>query len=63
MRYDRYIGQWHYWIRFYNGTHEVRCAEEVNYDEYVIETVYTGYYEVCVNFINEREIEYKESLF
>ena len=62
MRHERYIGCHHYWIRFYNGTHEVRCAEEVNYDEYVIETVFKGHYEECVNFINEREIEYKESL-
>ena len=63
MRYDRYIGYHHYWIRFYNGTHEVRRSEEVNYDEYEIETVYAGHYEDCVNYINKREIEYQESLF
>ena len=63
MRHDRYIGYHHYWIRFFNGTHEVRRSEEVNYDEYEIETVYTGHYEDCVNFINEREIEYEEDRF
>lgn len=62
MRYDRYIGCHHYWIRFFNGTHEVRETETDN-DLDPITTVFQGRYEDCVNYINEREIEYQESLF
>lgn len=61
FRNDRYIGPNHYWIRFYNGTCEVRETETDNeFDE--IRTVFRGHYEKCVNFIKEQEIEYLESL-
>ena len=61
MRNDWHIGCQHYWIRFFNGTHEVRRTEDDDYTP--IETVFTGHYEDCIKYINEREIEYKESLF
>lgn len=62
MRYDRYVGPHHYWIRFYNGTHEVRETETDNeFDP--ITTVFRGHYEECVQFIDDRDIEYMESLF
>lgn len=60
--YDRYIGAHHYWIRFWNGTHEVRETETDNELD-PITTVFRGSYEKCVNFINEIEIAYMESLF
>lgn len=60
--YDRYIGCLHYWIRYYNGTHEVRETETDNeLDE--IRTVFRGHYEDCIKYINEKEIDYMESLF
>jgi hypothetical protein len=62
MRHDRYVGPYHYWIRFYNGTHEVRETETDNeFDP--ITTVYRGHYEECVKYIDNREVEYMESLF
>lgn len=64
FRHDKYIGTYHYWIRFYNGTHEVRKAEpdNPNYDEIEIETVFTGHYEDCVKYIDDVETEYLESV-
>lgn len=62
MRYDRYIGNCHYWIRFHNGTHEVRYAEPINYDDFEIYTAFKGHYEDCVKFIDECEAEYLESI-
>ena len=61
MRYDRYIGCHHYWIRFFEGTHEVRVTETDNEDE-PITTVFRGHYDKCTKYIDEREIEYQESL-
>ena len=62
MRHDRYIGRHHYWIRFYNGMYEVRKTEKDN--EYApITNVFRGHYEECVKFIDEKAIEYLESLF
>lgn len=61
MRYDRYIGCHHYWIRFFEGTHEVRVTETDNEDE-PITTVFRGHYDECTKYIDEREIEYQESL-
>lgn len=40
----------HYWIRFHNGTHEVR-HETPSYED-DNETVFTGTYEECVQFID-----------
>lgn len=61
MRHDRFTTHDHYWIRFYNGTHQVRRAtpdwEEDN------ETVFEGHYEDCVNFIDELVIADLESGF
>ncbi len=62
FRHDRYIGCVHYWIRFYNGTSEVRAIETDNEND-EIETVFTGHYEDCVKYINEQEINYLESLY
>jgi hypothetical protein len=64
FRNDTYIGTYHYWIRFYNGTHEVRRAEPdnpKNDEDIEIETVFTGHYEDCVKYIRDIEIEYLES--
>ena len=61
FRNDTFIGAHHYWIRFYNGTHEVRCVESGN--EYAeIESIFTGHYEKCVEYIREEEIKYLESV-
>lgn len=62
MRHDRYIGSCHYWIRFYNGTHEVRYAEPTGYDDFEIYTAFRGHYEDCVKFIDDEELIYLESL-
>jgi hypothetical protein len=62
MRYDTYIGPHHYWIRFHNGTSEVRETEYDNEHD-AITTVFVGHYEDCVKFIKNKEIEYLESLF
>lgn len=67
LRYDRYIGNIHYWIRFNNGTHEVRYAEpigynDLGYEDFEIYTAFKGHYEDCVKFIDECETEYLESL-
>ena len=62
LRYDRYIGNTHYWIRFNNGTHEVRYAEPTGDDEFEIYTAFKGHYEDCVKFIDDEEVLYLESL-
>ena len=62
FRNDTYIGNNHYWIRFHNGTHEVRKGCEVNYDDVEITTVFSGHYEKCVEFIRDIEVEYLESI-
>ena len=51
FRMDTYIGNEHYWIRFKNGTHEVR--HETPDDCPDNETVFTGHYEKCVEWIKE----------
>lgn len=51
MRKDTYTGGEHYWIRFYNGRHEVRCETPDCYDDNM--TVFKGTYRECVKFINE----------
>lgn len=61
MGHDRWAGTKHYWIRFFNGTHEVRVTEDDDFTP--ITTVFRGHYEDCVKFIDEKEIEYLESLF
>ena len=40
----------HYWIRFHNGTHEVRHETDPYEDDN--ETVFTGTYEECVKWID-----------
>lgn len=62
LRYDRFAGPIHYWIRFNNGTCEVREAEADN-DFDPIRTVFRGHYEECIKFIDNQVIEYMESLF
>lgn len=60
IRHDTYTATNHYWIRFHNGTHEVRRAtpdwEEDN------ETVFTGHYEDCVKYIDDLYVEHLESI-
>lgn len=51
FRMDTYIGYEHYWIRFNNGTHEVRHATTEDCPDN--ETVFTGHYEQCVEWIKE----------
>ena len=51
FRMDTYIGNEHYWIRFKNGTHEVRHATSEDCPDN--ETVFTGHYEQCVEWIKE----------
>ena len=61
FRMDTYIGNEHYWIRFKNGTHEVR--HETPDDCPDNETVFTGHYEQCVEWIKEAvkaDLESKE---
>ena len=61
MRCDLYTATDHYWIRFYNGTCQVRKATpEWETDN---ETVFEGKYEDCVAFIKELEIADLESRF
>lgn len=66
FRMDTYIGNEHYWIRFKNGTHEVR--HETPDDCPDNETVFTGHYEQCVEWIKkavnaeEEETEVKEEI-
>lgn len=61
FRNDTFTLTEHYWIRFYNGTHQVRKAtpdwEEDN------ETVFEGAYEQCVAFLKEIEIADLESRY
>lgn len=61
MRHDRFTTHNHYWIRYYNGTHQVRKAtpewEEDN------ETVFEGRYEDCAAFIDELVIKDLENQF
>ena len=53
FRMDTYTGGEHYFIRYNKGTHEVRRELPDCYDDN--ETVFTGYYEECVEWIeNER---------
>lgn len=61
LRYDRYVGPHHYWICSCLGTCEVRKSEYDNLFGSVL-TVFRGHYEECVRFIDDREIEYMESL-
>ena len=63
MRHDRYIGYNHLWIRWYNGTHEVRSCEDDHSEDPEIITVFKGRYEDCVKYINDQEIAYLESLY
>ena len=51
FRMDTYIGNEHYWIRFKNGTHEVRHATSEDCPDN--ETVFTGHYEQCAEWIKE----------
>ena len=56
MRHDTWTGGDHYWIRFHNGTHEVRRElPEEYYDDN--ETVFTGHYGECVEWINNKVVE------
>lgn len=46
-----FTGGEHYWIRFHNGTYEVRkeTPDEFSEDD---ETVFSGHYEKCKEYIN-----------
>lgn len=46
FRHDTYTGGEHYWIRFHNGTHELRKETYPNDEDN--ETVFTGSYESCL---------------
>lgn len=62
-RHDTYTGGEHYWIRFHNGTHEVR--RETLPSEPDNETVFTGKYTECVEFLKktvEENAEYDMNL-
>ena len=50
-RNDTYTGGEHYWIRFHNGTHEVR--RETHESEPDNDTVFTGSYRECLKFLDE----------
>lgn len=58
IRHDSYTGGEHYWIRFYNGQHEVRKELPEIYDRN--ETVFRGTYEQCVKFIEHLFVENAE---
>lgn len=49
---DVYTGGEHYWIRFRSGTHEVR--RETYPSEPDNETVFTGTFEACDEWLRER---------
>ena len=61
MRHDRFTTYDHYWIRFYNGTHQVRRATEEDAPDN--ETVFEGTYEACVKYIDELVIADLENKF
>lgn len=46
FRHDTYTGGEHYWVRFHNGSHELR--RENHYPGEDNETVFTGSYESCL---------------
>lgn len=50
-RNDTYTGGEHYWIRFHNGTHEVR--RETGPNEPDNETVFTGKYADCLKYLDK----------
>ena len=58
MRHDIYTGGEHYWIRFYNGIHEVRRETPDFMDDN--ETVFTGHYKECVKYLEDLRIENAE---
>ena len=60
-RNDTYIGGEHYWIRFHNGTHEVR--RETYPCEPDNETVFTGSFEHCLAWLLKAEEAYNDSLY
>lgn len=47
-----FTGGEHYWIRFHNGTHEVRreMPDEFSSDN---ETVFSGHYDECNRYIDD----------
>lgn len=54
-RNDIYTGGEHYWIRYRNGTHEVR--RETYESEPDNETVFTGSYEACCSYLQQKQID------
>ena len=61
FRNDLFTANEHYWIRFHNGTHQVRKATPDWEDDH--ETVYEGHYDECLAFLRELEIADLESRF
>lgn len=62
-RNDTYTGGEHYWIRFRNGTHEVRRETGPSYPDN--ETMFTGSYEQCCGWLQkqmEANVEYDLNL-
>ena len=55
MRNDTYTGGEHYWIRFWNGIHEVRRETPDCCDDN--ETVFRGHYEDCIKWLNAKKVE------
>lgn len=53
FRNDTWIDGVNYWIRFHNGTHEVRRETPDCMDDN--ETVFTGKYEDCVEWLKQAE--------
>ncbi len=51
FRNDTYTGGEHYWVRFHNGTHEVR--RETYASEPDNETVFAGNYEKCLDYLKK----------
>ena len=49
-----YTGGEMYWIAYYRGTHEVRRETPSCYDNN--ETVFTGSYEKCVQYLEDLKI-------
>ena len=50
-----------YWVRYHNGTFEVRYRED--YADAETKTLFTGHLDECINYVKEIEIADLESKF
>lgn len=58
QRHDTWTGGEHYWIRWGDGQHEVRMELPDIYDDN--QTVFTGTYEACIEYLDNLIIENAE---